>query len=179
MLEVICGPMFAGKTEEFIRRVKKVKFKYSRKTIKVFKPKLDNRYDSVNIVSHNKTNLESIVIEKSSDLNEFIKANNTPDVIAIEEVQFLDDGIIPIIKNLISRNIRVIVSGLELDSFGNPFGPMPELLCLADDILKLKAICSCGENATRTFRKSKNNDVIFVSDDSGYEPRCVNCWLDY
>ncbi|WP_341833578.1 thymidine kinase [Candidatus Phytoplasma asteris] len=175
-IEVICGPMFAGKTESLIqRRNKALKLK---KKILSFKPRIDDRYSvKEEIVSHNRNNIPAILIDKSKDILTFI----TPEinVVIIDESQFLDSDIIAIVDYLANCNIEVIISGLELDFCGKPFGPMPYLLAIADTVTKLTSICAIsGEKANRTQRliegkpAQSNEPVVLVGGKEYHEPRC-------
>ncbi len=173
-IEVVCGPMFAGKTEELIRRIKRLE--YAKQSVLVFKPKIDTRYAVGEIVSHNLSKKPSIVIEKSSEIYKYVKTDT--DAVVIDEVQFFDDGIIEITEDLADLGIRVIVGGLDRDFRGEPFGPMPELLARAEFITKLTAICvKSGLPATRTQRiingepANYSDPTILVGANESYEPR--------
>lgn len=173
-IEVVCGPMFAGKTEELIRRIKRLE--YAKQNVLVFKPKIDTRYAIGEIVSHNLSKKPSIIIEKSEEILIFIK--NDTDAVVVDEVQFFDDGIIEIAEDLADKGIRVIVGGLDRNFRGEPFGPMPELLARAEFVTKLTAICvKSGLPATRTQRiidgKPAHYDdpTILVGANESYEPR--------
>lgn len=177
-IEVITGPMFAGKSEELIRRVKRLE--YAHKKMLVFKPSIDNRYSDSEIVSHSKYRTNSINIEKSEDILPYIY--DGLDAVIIDEVQFLDEGIIKIADALADKGIRVIVAGLDRDFRGEPFKNIPELLALAEDVTKLTAICMrCGAQATRTQRivdgkpASYDDPIIIVGASESYEPRCRHC----
>ncbi|MFU8792588.1 MAG: thymidine kinase [Acholeplasmataceae bacterium] len=173
-IEVVCGPMFAGKTEELIRRIKRLE--YAKQNVLVFKPKIDTRYAVNEIVSHNLSKKPSILIEKSEEILDFI--NESVDAIVIDEVQFFDFDIVDILENLADQGIRVIVGGLDRDFRGEPFGPMPELLARAEFVTKLTAICvKSGLPATRTQRiingepAQYGDPTIMVGADETYEPR--------
>lgn len=175
-LEVICGSMFCGKTEELIRRIRRATI--ARQPTQVFKHSLDNRYDGVSKVSsHTGQQLEAQHISHSSELLPLILPQTT--VVAIDEVQFFDDGIIEVIEQLADRDIRVIAAGLDLDFRGEPFGTLPQLLSMAEEVTKLRAICViCGEPASRTQRLVNghpahyDDPVILVGADESYEARC-------
>lgn len=174
-LEVICGSMFSGKTEELIRRVRRAII--AKQTVQVFKPKIDDRYDLAHITSHNGQNIAAAPIEHSRDIMRLLNAATT--VVAIDEVQFFDQDIVPIIEALADKNIRIIVAGLDTDFRGEPFGCMPSLLCKAEEIVKLHAICTvCGEEASRTQRlvngePAKYDDpIIMIGAQEAYEARC-------
>ena len=148
-IEVVTGPMFAGKSEELIRRIKRLE--YAHKKTLVFKPKIDNRYSENEIVSHSKIKTRSINIETAQDILKYV--DHDTEAVVIDEVQFLDHEIVHVAEDLANRGIRVIVAGLDRDFRGEPFQNMPELLALAEDVTKLTAICMrCGAPATRTQR---------------------------
>ncbi len=173
-VEVICGPMFAGKTEELIRRIRRLE--YAKKNVLVFKPALDNRYSNEEIVSHNKSKTKSINIATSKDILKHI--NDSIDCVVVDEAQFLDNDIVDVVQHLADSGIRVIVGGLDSNFRGEPFGPMPELLAIAEKVDKLTAICVIsGEPATRTQRlidgKPANYDdpLVLLGAFESYEPR--------
>lgn len=173
-IEVVCGPMFAGKTEELIRRIKRLE--YAKQNVLVFKPKIDTRYAVNEIVSHNLSKKPSILIEKSIEINDYIKEDI--DAVVIDEVQFFDHDIVKVVERLADIGIRVIVGGLDRDFRGEPFGPMPELLARAEFVTKLTAICvKSGMPATRTQRiingqpAQYSDPTIMVGADESYEPR--------
>ena len=177
-IEVICGPMFAGKSEEIIRRIRRIE--YAKKKVECFKPKIDNRYSSDEIVSHNQNKKKSHVISFSDEIYNFISDDTY--AVVIDEVQFLDEGIIEVCTTLANRGIRVIVGGLDLDFRGEPFSIMPDLLARAESVTKLTAICvCCGENATRTQRIVNgvpaffDDPIVIVGAKEAYEPRCRKC----
>ena len=171
-IEVICGSMFSGKTEELIKRIHRCE--YAKQKIQVFKPKIDNRYDEENIVSHSKMKAASQKVDKASEIIELVY-NNT-EVVAIDEVQFFDDSIVTVCNELADNGKRVIVAGLDQDFRGEPFGPMPKLLAVAEYVTKSLAICmKCGNPANRTQRLSKDTDTIVVGANNIYEARCRNC----
>jgi thymidine kinase len=173
-IEVVCGPMFAGKTEELIRRIKRLE--YAKQNVLVFKPKIDTRYAVNEIVSHNLSKKPSILIEKSEEINDYIK--DDIDAVVIDEVQFFDQNIVGVVEKLADNGIRVIVGGLDRDFRGEPFGPMPALLARAEFVTKLTAICvKSGMPATRTQRiingqpAQYSDPLIMVGADESYEPR--------
>lgn len=179
-IEVICGPMFAGKSEELIRRVKRLE--YAKKNTLVFKPKIDNRYSEDEIVSHSKYHTKSINIESSDDVLKYVKKNKNVDAVVIDEVQFLDEGIVNVCNDLANQGIRVIVAGLDMDFKGEPFKNVPQLLAKAEFITKLTAICvKCGAPATMTQRivngepAKKDDPIVIVGASECYEPRCRHC----
>lgn len=174
-IEVVCGPMFAGKTEELIRRIRRLE--YAKQNVLVFKPKIDTRYSAEEeIVSHNLSKKPSILVEKSIEVLNYIKEDT--DAVVIDEVQFFDHAIIEIAEDLADKGIRVIVGGLDRDFRGEPFGPMPELLARAEFVTKLTAICvKSGLPATRTQRiingkpAQYTDPTILVGANESYEPR--------
>lgn len=180
-IEVICGSMFAGKTEELIRRITRIK--YAKKDIIVFKPSIDDRYDKTDVVSHSQRKVKSIVVKNSEDIKQYIDTLEImPYAIAIDEAQFFDRGLIAIMEDLANKGTRVIVAGLDLDFRGEPFGIMPDILARAEYITKLHAICQvCGDLATRTQRIIDNrpayyeDEIILVSAKEKYEARCRHC----
>jgi thymidine kinase len=173
-IEVICGPMFSGKTEELIRRVKRAVI--AKQTVKIFKPALDNRYDEQDIVSHNLNKLVSIPVRSSQEIWNAAEGFH---VIAIDEAQFFDEGIVAVCNGLANKGHRVIVSGLDMDFEGNPFGPMPFLLCTAEFVTKLHAICTItGEVASYSFRLSEHDERVLVGEKNYYEPRCRKAFVE-
>jgi thymidine kinase len=177
-IETISGCMFAGKTEELIRRIKVLEF--AKKEIMVFKPVIDNRYSDTKVVSHAGSSVESHVIVKASEILDLVK--DTTQVVAIDEVQFFDDEICDVCNELADRGIRVMAAGLDTDFRGEPFGPMPQLMTEAEFVTKLAAVCNkCGAPATRTQRiidgkpASYNDPIILVGASESYEARCRHC----
>lgn len=177
-IEVICGPMFAGKSEELIRRVKRME--YAHQKFICFKPKIDNRYSENEIVSHSKNKTKSVNIEKSSDIKKYL--NDEYKVVVIDEVQFLDKDIVSLCSELADKGYRVIVAGLDMDFRGVPFENVSLLLSKAEYITKLSAICvKCGAPATRTQRivngipADYDDPIIIVGASQTYEPRCRHC----
>lgn len=177
-IEVICGSMFAGKTEELIRRITRIQL--AKKEVIVFKPEIDDRYEKTMVVSHSARKVKSIPVASSSDIMEHL--DHLPYAIAIDEAQFFDRGIIKIAEELADQGVRVIVAGLDLDFRGEPFGVMPEFLARAEFVTKLQAICQvCGEPATRTQRiingipANYDDEIVVVSAKEKYEARCRHC----
>ena len=177
-IEVISGCMFAGKTEELIRRINVLS--YAKKNIIVFKPKIDNRYSDSEIVSHSGAKVPCLVVEKAQDILKKIEADT--EVVAIEEVQFFDKDIVEVCEYLADKGIRVMVAGLDKDFRGESFGVMPELLTRAEFVTKLTAVCAkCGAPATRTQRLVNGkpagfeDPIVMVGADESYEPRCRHC----
>ena len=176
-VEVVCGPMFSGKTEELIRRVRRAQI--ARQKVQIFKPAIDDRYHETKVVSHSSLSIDAVAVNGSLDI--LSKVYDSTRVVAIDEVQFFDHDIIPIIKKLARRGIRVICAGLDQDYTGSPFGPMAELLCMADNVDKIQAVCTvCGAPASKTFRKDPEecNDQVLVGETDLYEARCRSHW-DY
>lgn len=170
-IEVICGSMFSGKTEELIRRLKRVKI--ANLNAAIFKPAIDVRYDEVKIVSHDTNWIESIPVAGSADILTKIEG---VDVVGVDEAQFFDDGIAEICERLALQGSRVIVAGLDMDFSGKPFGQMPNLLAIADYITKLHAICvCCGHIANISFRKTQQDEQVVLGAKDIYEPRCRVC----
>ncbi|OEH93296.1 thymidine kinase [Bacillus solimangrovi] len=177
-LEVICGSMFSGKSEELIRRIRRAEF--GKMNVQVFKPQIDNRYDEKAVVSHNGTSHMAVPVPKATDILKYVKPET--DVIGIDEVQFLDEDIVHVASGLADRGFRVIVAGLDQDFRGEPFGSMPQLMAIAESVTKLQAICpACGSPASRTQRlidgrpASYDDPIILVGASESYEPRCRHC----
>lgn len=177
-LEVVCGSMFSGKSEELIRRVRRASF--GRLKIQVFKPLMDNRYSEKEVVSHNGTKVYAIPVQQATDILDHME--KATQVVAIDEVQFFDDKIVGIVQHLADEGIRVIAAGLDQDFRGEPFGCVPALMSLAESVTKLQAIClSCGSPASRTQRlingrpASYDDPIILVGASESYEPRCRHC----
>jgi thymidine kinase len=174
-VEVICGSMFSGKTEELIRRIRRASI--ARQHVQVFKPSIDDRYSLQHVSSHNGQNVEAHSITSSQDIIGLIHEDTT--VIAIDEAQFFDDGVIGVVDTLARRGMRVIVAGLDTDFRGEPFGAMPQLMCCAEEVTKLHAICVvCGDLASRTQRLVNgsparyDDPIILVGAKEAYEARC-------
>lgn len=177
-IEVICGCMFAGKTEELIRRINVLS--YARKNILVFKPKIDDRYSTTEIASHAGSKVPCIVISEAKEILNHV--NYDTDVVAIDEVQFFDVDVVDICEYLADSGLRVMVAGLDKDFRGEPFGVLPDLLTRAEFVTKLTAVCAkCGAPATRTQRiingkpASFNDPIVLVGAKEAYEPRCRHC----
>jgi thymidine kinase len=164
-IEVICGAMFSGKTEELIRRIKRAKI--ANQKYKVFKPTIDSRSKNY-IESHDESKLESTEVKYSSDILD--KVENC-DVVAIDEAQFFDNGIVSVCNDLANNGIRVIIAGLDMDYLGNPFGPMPNLMAIAEYVTKVHAVCKkSGNIANYSFRKNKKKDIVVIGEKDKYEP---------
>ncbi len=171
-IEVICGSMFSGKTEELIRRLKRAKI--ANLKVAIFKPAIDVRYDENNVVSHDSNIIHSTTIDNSQTI--LLMASDC-DIVGIDEAQFFDDEIIHVCQILALQGIRVIVAGLDMDYLGKPFGQMPKLLAIADFITKLHAICvCCGNLANISYRKTATEGQILLGEKEIYEPRCRKCY---
>ncbi len=177
-VEVICGSMFSGKTEELIRRVRRAQI--ARQKVQVFKPAIDTRYAEREVASHNGMQWEAVPVEDTAQLRTLIEPDTT--VVALDEVQFFDDDLVMLCEELAHRGVRVIVAGLDMDFRGEPFGPMPPLMARAEQVSKLQAICvRCGGPASRTQRiingqpAAYDDPVILVGADEAYEARCRGC----
>lgn len=172
-MEVICGPMFSGKTEELIRRVRRAQ--YARQRVQLFKPVIDDRYAATDVVSHNQDSLPGLT---ARDVDE-VRTQLDPQakVVAIDEVQFFGDEVVALCEDLANRGCRVIVAGLDQDFRGEPFGPMPRLLCGAEYITKLLSICvRCGNPAPKSFRLAEDPQQVLVGATEQYEARCRRCY---
>ena len=172
IIEVICGCMFSGKTEELIRRVRRAQI--AKMSVIVFKPKIDSRYSNSQIVSHNKIKIDSYCISSSNDILDY---STEYDVFGIDEAQFFDKNIINICKKLATIGKRVIIAGLDKDYKSEPFGFMPQLMCEADYLVKLRAICvKCGNSASYTKRTTKEIDQVVIGELDKYQALCRNCY---
>lgn len=170
-IEVICGSMFSGKTEELIRRLKRARI--ANLKVEIFKPGIDVRYDETKVVSHDANTIASTPIDNSQTI--LLLAEGV-DVVGIDEAQFFDDEIVHVCEVLALRGVRVIVAGLDMDYQGKPFGQMPYLLSIADYITKLHAICmKCGNIANISYRKTSQEEQVLIGEKESYEPRCRNC----
>lgn len=171
-IEVICGSMFSGKTEELIRRIKRAK--YANQKIQIFKPEKDVRYDEKNVVSHDENSIVGQPISTSREMYQYI---NDVNVVGIDEAQFFDESLPEVCQKLAIKGIRVIVAGLDMDYLGRPFGPMPSLLAVAEYITKVHAICPhCGNLATHSYRLSDEEETVVLGEKDKYEPRCRVCF---
>lgn len=171
-IEVVCGSMFSGKTEELIRRLKRAK--YARQKVEIFKPKIDTRYDEENVVSHNENSINSTPVESAIQILFLV---NDIDVVGIDEAQFFDSELVSVCQELASRGIRVIVAGLDMDFMGKPFGPMPALLATAEYVTKVHAVCmGCGSLAQFSHRLVSNDKLVLLGETDNYEPLCRSCY---
>lgn len=172
-IEVICGSMFSGKSEELIRRMKRAKF--AKQNTEVFKPAIDTRYSDADVVSHDRNAINSTPVESSASI---LLLSSDIDVVGIDEAQFFDDGIVEVCNELANRGVRVIVAGLDMDFRGIPFGPMPAMCAIADDVTKVHAICvKCGSLAYVSHRLVANEKRVLLGEAQEYEPLCRECFL--
>ena len=173
-IEVICGSMFSGKTEELIRRLKRAKF--AKQRVEIFKPKIDTRYSEEDVVSHDRTAIRSTPVESSGSI---LLMSSEVDVIGIDEAQFFDEGLVEVCKTLANGGIRVIVAGLDMDFRCVPFGPMPALMAVADDVYKVHAICvRCGALAYVSHRLVAGDKQVLLGEMTEYEPICRDCYKE-
>ena len=171
-IEVICGSMFSGKTEELIRRLKRAQF--AKQKVEIFKPKIDTRYHEMDVVSHDANAIMSTPVPASSNI--LLLANDV-DVVAIDEAQFFDMELVGVCNQLANSGVRVIVAGLDMDFEGKPFGPMPQLMATAEHVTKVHAICmDCGALATYSYRKSADKSLVMLGETESYEPLCRECY---
>lgn len=171
-IEVICGSMFSGKTEELIRRLKRAQF--ANQKIAIFKPTVDVRYSEVEVVSHD---LHSIKSTPISDAAHMLEIPAEIQVVGIDEAQFFGENLADVCQELANRGVRVIIAGLDTDFLGNPFGPMPKLMAIAEDVQKVHAICvRCGNLANHSHRLSKSADLVLLGEKDVYEPLCRECY---
>ncbi len=171
-VEVICGSMFSGKTEELLRRIRRATI--ANKSVRIFKPDVDKRYSEVQITSHDQNAIQAITVRSAPDI---LPLAGDAEVIAIDEAQFFDEQLVAVCEQLALKGARVIIAGLDLDFKGHPFGPMPQLLAIAEYITKLHAICVvCGNIASRSFRKVPSGDRVMIGEMNIYEPRCRVCF---
>ncbi len=171
-IEVICGSMFSGKTEELIRRLRRAQF--ANLKVEIFKPIIDVRYSEEEVVSHNSNSIISTPVDSSSNI---LLLTGDVDVVGIDEAQFFDENIVNVCQQLANQGIRVIVAGLDMDYLGKPFGPMPALMAVAEHLDKVHAICvRCGDPAQHSHRLSKNNRLVVLGEKDSYEPLCRHCF---
>lgn len=171
-IEVVCGSMFSGKTEELIRRMKRAKF--AKQKVEIFKPSIDTRYSDEDVVSHDQNPIHSTPIESSGSL--LLLASDI-DVVGIDEAQFFDNGLVEVCNELANRGVRVIVAGLDMDFKGIPFGPIPALCAIADEVTKVHAICvRCGALAYVSHRLISNDRRVLLGEKDEYEPLCRECY---
>ncbi|MBQ7472594.1 MAG: thymidine kinase [Prevotella sp.] len=171
-IEVVCGSMFSGKTEELIRRMKRAKF--AKQKVEIFKPSIDTRYSEQDVVSHDQNAIPSTPIDSSASI--LLLASDI-DVVGIDEAQFLDMGLVDVCNELANRGVRVIIAGLDMDYKGVPFGPIPALCAVADEVTKVHAICvKCGNLAYLSHRLVQNDRRVLLGETSEYEPLCRECY---
>lgn len=178
-IEVICGSMFSGKTEELIRRMKRATF--ARQRVVIFKPQIDTRYSEANVVSHDRNAIPSTPIAKASDIITSLARTKDGefdiDVVGIDEAQFFDMRLVDVCNELAGSNVRVIIAGLDMDFKGIPFGPIPSLCAVADDVTKVHAICvKCGSLAYVSHRLVHNDNRVLIGEQAEYEPLCRECY---
>ena len=172
-IEVVCGSMFSGKTEELIRRLRRAKF--ARQRVEIYKPAIDKRYSEEEVVSHDSNAIMSTPIDSSAQI---LLLSSDIDVVGIDEAQFFDDGLVDVCNELANRGVRVIVAGLDMDYKGVPFGPIPDLSAIADDVQKVHAICvKCGALAYVSHRKVHGDKRVMIGEMQEYEPLCRDCYI--
>ncbi|MBT8195078.1 MAG: thymidine kinase [Bacteroidia bacterium] len=171
-IEVVCGSMFSGKTEELIRRLKRARI--ARQNVMIFKPQTDKRYDETKVVSHDDNRIPSTPVANAKEILNLVKE---VDVIGIDEAQFFGQDLIEVSEKLANNGVRVIIAGLDLDFLGKPFGPMPNLLAVAEYITKVHAICiSCGDLAHNSYRTVEDEKLIVLGEKESYLPLCRDCF---
>ncbi len=172
-IEVVCGSMFSGKTEELIRRMRRAQF--ARQKVEIFKPAMDTRYSEEDVVSHDRHSIQSTPINASAQI---LLLSSDIDVVGIDEAQFLDEGLVDVCNQLAYRGVRVIVAGLDMDFKGIPFGPMPALCAIADEVTKVHAICvHCGALAYVSHRTVDSDRRVLLGETQEYEPLCRECYM--
>jgi thymidine kinase len=173
-IEVICGSMFSGKTEELIRRLNRAKI--ARQKVEIFKPAIDTRYDAVDVVSHNANAIRSTPISFAHDM---LLLGSSCDVVGVDEAQFFDEALTDVCVQLANSGVRVVVAGLDMDYLGKPFGPMPALMGVAEYVTKVHAVCmQCGDIASYSFRNAVSEQKILLGETDSYEARCRHCFLE-
>ena len=173
-IEVVCGSMFSGKTEELIRRLNRAKIANQR--VEIFKPRIDNRYSDEDVVSHNETAIRSTPVDTASNI---LLLTGDVDVVGIDEAQFFEPALVEVCNQLANMGIRVIVAGLDMDFQGKPFGPMPQLMAIAEYITKVHAICMrCGSLANFSHRLSHEEKLVVLGEKNEYEPLCRECYIE-
>ncbi len=173
-IEVVCGSMFSGKTEELIRRLRRARI--AKLKVEIFKPAVDTRYHEINVVSHDSTEIHSTPVPSSSNI--MLLAADV-DVVGVDEAQFFDMGLVQVCNQLADNGIRVIVAGLDMDFKGNPFGPIPALMATAEYVTKVHAICMrCGNLANHSHRITGGKDLVQLGEMDSYEPLCRDCFRD-
>ena len=171
-IEVICGSMFSGKTEELIRRMRRASF--AKQRVEIFKPAIDTRYSEENVVSHDQHAIQSTPVDSSSSI---LLLSSDAEVVGIDEAQFFDDGLVKVCNELANKGVRVIIAGLDMDFQGRPFGPIPGLCAIADEVTKVHAICvKCGALAYISHRLVQNDKRVLLGEKLTYEPLCRECY---
>ena len=171
-IEVICGSMFSGKTEELIRRMKRAQF--ANQKVEIYKPCIDVRYSDDQVVSHDAHSIPSTPIDSPASM---LLLSSDVEVVGVDEAQFFDDSIVDVVQTLANRGIRVIIAGLDTDFMGKPFGPMPALMAVAEDVQKVHAICmKCGSPANHSHRLYENDQLVVLGEKDIYEPLCRHCY---
>ena len=171
-IEVICGSMFSGKTEELIRRMKRAQF--AKQKVEIYKPCVDVRYSEDKVVSHDSHSIPSTPIDSPAKM---LELSSDVEVVGVDEAQFFDESIVGVVQTLANKGIRVIIAGLDTDFLGKPFGPMPALMAVAEDIQKVHAICvRCGSPANHSHRLSKSEELVLLGEKDEYEPLCRHCY---
>ncbi|MEJ8801110.1 thymidine kinase [Pontibacter sp. H249] len=173
-IEVICGSMFSGKTEELIRRLNRAKI--AKQKVEIFKPALDKRYHDEDVVSHNANSIRSTPIDFAQDM---LLLGGSCDVVGIDEAQFFDEGLAEVCAKLANSGVRVIAAGLDMDYLGKPFGPMPALMAVAEYVTKVHAVCvQCGDIAHYSFRNAASEQQVLLGETDSYEARCRQCFVE-
>ena len=171
-VEVICGSMFSGKTEELIRRLKRASF--AKQRVEIFKPAIDTRYSEAEVVSHDNNSIKSTPVDTSASI---LLLSSDIDVVGIDEAQFFDEGLVEVCNELANRGVRIIIAGLDMDYKGIPFGPIPALCAIADEVTKVHAICvKCGDLAYISHRTVANDKRVLLGEKEEYEPLCRSCY---
>lgn len=171
-IEVICGSMFSGKTEELLRRLRRAKI--ARQTVEIFKPTIDIRYDETNVVSHDKNAIASTPVDNSANI---LLLSSQVDVVGIDEAQFFDEGLVEVAQQLADQGVRVVIAGLDMDFRRQPFGPMPGLCAIADSVTKVHAVCvECGRLASYSFRRVQGDQQVMLGELNEYSPLCRTCY---
>lgn len=171
-IEVICGSMFSGKTEELLRRLRRAKI--ARQTVEIFKPTIDIRYDETDVVSHDKNAIASTPVDNSANI---LLLSSQVDVVGIGEAQFFDEGLVEVAQQLADQGVRVVIAGLDMDFRRQPFGPMPGLCAIADSVTKVHAVCvECGRLASYSFRRVQGDQQVMLGELNEYSPLCRTCY---
>lgn len=171
-IEVICGSMFSGKTEELLRRLRRAKI--ARQTVEIFKPTIDMRYDETDVVSHDRNAIASTPVDNSANI---LLLSSQVDVVGIDEAQFFDEGLVEVAQRLADQGVRVVIAGLDMDFRRQPFGPMPGLCAIADSVTKVHAVCvECGRLASYSFRRVQGDQQVMLGELDEYSPLCRTCY---